>query len=87
MTTAISHASWLKAPQTQALIAALEAARAHFGRVDVVINPDATLLNMGAAVVSTLLSHLNVPMHIRGRFEDLPPGIMKPAAHFERQRR
>jgi hypothetical protein len=57
------------------------------GRVDVVINPDATLLNMGAAVVSTLLSHLNVPMHIRGRFEDLPPGIIKPAAHIERQRR
>jgi hypothetical protein len=56
-------------------------------RVDVVINPDATLLNMGAAVVSTLLSHLNVPMYIRGRFEDLPDGALKPAAHLQRQRR
>jgi hypothetical protein len=57
------------------------------GRVDVVINPDATLLNMGAAVVSTLLSHLNVPMYIRGRFEDLPDGVLKPAAHLQHQRR
>ncbi|HVK79548.1 MAG TPA: CCA tRNA nucleotidyltransferase, partial [Verrucomicrobiae bacterium] len=32
MTTAIPHASWLKAPETQALLAALEAARADGSR-------------------------------------------------------